>query len=644
MIPRIVLFILPLLLLPGMAQAKGLFSRVTVSCAAEGAQVRYGGRSRPAPRVLWLRTGKAYALTVSAPGRVERTLTVKAKKRRETVQVELALLTVRLEVSPSSQDWSGADLRVDGEARGQLPTVLQLPPGRHHLQVDKAGYTAWSRWITLESGKGQALDVALARATGQVLVTTTPPGADVLVDGKARGAAPLTVRDLDPGGHVVEARAQGHAARTQAVRLSAGETATVSLTLARLEEKARGGSLQMLTSPQPVDLFLDGTFRGKTPITLEGLPEGSHIVSARWPGHTSVEREVPIRAGQITTVKLDLAPIKAAAPREAKARGGGGNLMVVSSVRNASVYMDGVLVGQTPYAEPGIKPGLHRVRVTYPGYADLLETVRVRGEKTVRVTAMLQPAGSPVSVGAAAPAGTARGVDRVSREHESAPPSAPPPDREVLSYSGALLLPPGRFMVDLSAGFPYLASLGARTGILHTRHLAVDAGIQVRTFGDVTEGGAMLRLRIMRFDPVALALDFSLMGGGGPAGRETFTADMGLATSVSLMRRLTITLWLGGNFYSDRLCPEAREKGEVDACVFPPRDLSSDEVRERHEGARFKLGFSAEWRFGRWISVNAALEGSPGMEGRRLFSKPFVDLMPAEDPLVHGRVGATVRF
>ena len=645
MIPRLALFILPLLLLPLPARAGGLFSRVTITCEAEGAVVKYGRRATPAPRVLRLRRGRMVKITVSAPGRTQRTLSITPRKWRETIPVELEQVMVRLEVSPAGQEGTAAALAVNGEQKARLPAVLQLIPGRHHLQVQKVGYKPWSRWITLVAGEGQALEVTLLPASGEVLITTSPAGAAVMVDGKALGAAPLTAQGLEPGGHVVEARAEGYAPRTSAVTVSAGEIATVTLTLDRVQQKPKGGTLQVITSPQPVDLFLDGTFRGKTPLTLEDLADGTHIVSARWPGHTTAEREVPIRPGQITTIKLDLAQLKEPAPASRAVEGPGGNLLVVSSVRNASVYLDGTLVGQTPYAEPDVQAGPHRVRVAYPGYADLLESVRIRAGKTVRVTAMLQPEGSaavgPVGVRKRGKSGTRA---RVSTKAAPAPSASPPPDLELLSYNGALLLPPGRVMIDLSTGFPFLMTLGVRTGIIHTRHLAVDAGIQLRTFGDVTEGGAMVRLRVMRFDPVALALDISLLGGGGPAGRETFTANAGVATSVVLMRRLTLTLWLGGNFYSDRLCPEQRDPAEVDACVFPPRDLDSDEVRARHDGARFKLGVLADWRLGRWVSINAALEGMPGMDGRRLFTSPFVDLMPAEDPLVYGRVGATVRF
>lgn len=644
MIPRLALFILPILLLPVPARAGGLFSRVTITCEAEGAVVKYGRRATPAPRVLRLRRGRPVNITVSAPGRTQRTLSITPRKRRETIPVELEPVMVRLEVSPAGQEGTAAALVVNGEQRARLPAVLQVIPGRHHLQVQKEGYKPWSRWITLVAGEGQALEVTLLPASGEVLITTSPAGAAVMVDGKALGAAPLTARGLEPGGHVVEARAEGYAPRTAAVTVSAGEIATVTLTLDRVQQKPRGGTLQVISTPQPVDLFLDGTFRGKTPLTLEDLADGTHIVSARWPGHTTAEREVPIRAGQITTIKLALAEQKEPAPASLAVKAGGGNLLVVSSVRNASVYLDGVLVGQTPYAEPDVEAGPHRVRVAYPGYADLLETFRIRAGKTVRVTAMLRPEGSAADPVASRRKNQPRSATRVSQKAAPLASASPPPDLELLSYNGALLLPPGRVMVDLSTGFPFLITLGVRTGIIHTRHLAVDAGITVRTFGDVTEGGAMVRLRVMRFDPVALALDLSLLGGGGPAGRETFTANAGVATSVVLMRRLTLTLWLGGDFYSDRLCPDQRDPAEVDACVFPPRDLDSDEVRARHDGARFKLGILADWRFGRWVSIHAALEGMPGMDGRRLFTSPFVDLMPAEDPLVYGRVGATVRF
>lgn len=64
-------------------------------------------------------------------------------------------------------------------------------------------------------------------------VVTEPPGATVVVDGKAAGTSPTTLTDLAPGPHRVEATLAGHVAEPAGTVVQAGEAREVRITLAR---------------------------------------------------------------------------------------------------------------------------------------------------------------------------------------------------------------------------------------------------------------------------------------------------------------------------------------------------------------------------------------------------------------------------
>jgi hypothetical protein len=73
----------------------------------------------------------------------------------------------------------------------------------------------------------------LAPATLQltVLVGDTPVPAQISLDGKAVGEAPLVLKEVEPGPHVVEARRQGLGSVKRPVVLKPGQTHRLSLRL-----------------------------------------------------------------------------------------------------------------------------------------------------------------------------------------------------------------------------------------------------------------------------------------------------------------------------------------------------------------------------------------------------------------------------
>ena len=61
------------------------------------------------------------------------------------------------------------------------------------------------------------------------------------------------------------------------------------------------------SNPDNAEVFVDGEFRGSTPVTLH-LTAGSHEVILRFPGHTSWARELVVVAGDDTRVAATLQP------------------------------------------------------------------------------------------------------------------------------------------------------------------------------------------------------------------------------------------------------------------------------------------------------------------------------------------------
>ncbi|MDC0680718.1 PEGA domain-containing protein [Sorangium atrum] len=80
---------------------------------------------------------------------------------------------------------------------------------------------------------------------GALRVTVSAAGAEVLVDGKAVGRAPLDGEVfVEPGEHRVEARLEGYAPLSHTVKSAKGETAEVGLALVPVKSEARAAGVK----------------------------------------------------------------------------------------------------------------------------------------------------------------------------------------------------------------------------------------------------------------------------------------------------------------------------------------------------------------------------------------------------------------
>ncbi|MGO9274757.1 MAG: PEGA domain-containing protein [Terriglobia bacterium] len=55
----------------------------------------------------------------------------------------------------------GADITVDGKYAGNTPSTLKLPPGDHAIKIEKPGFKAWERTITVSPGSEVTVSATL---------------------------------------------------------------------------------------------------------------------------------------------------------------------------------------------------------------------------------------------------------------------------------------------------------------------------------------------------------------------------------------------------------------------------------------------------------------------------------------------------
>ncbi|MCU0673882.1 MAG: protein kinase [Myxococcota bacterium] len=177
------------------------------------------------------------------------------------------------------------------------------------------GVFVWKPWAEASDAPSTASRdrVTPLPSTGSaILVASTPPGANVELDGAPRGVTPLELNGLVPGTYVVRVSAEGHAPFEQSVTLTERATETV---MARLERSttidlANADGLLTFETRPPAEVFVGGTTSlGRTPLRRTRVPSGALDVVLVDAEGTRRRTRLSILRGEETRVFLELSEL-----------------------------------------------------------------------------------------------------------------------------------------------------------------------------------------------------------------------------------------------------------------------------------------------------------------------------------------------
>ena len=172
-----------------------------------------------------------------------------------------------------------ADIRESSGRFLKIAATLVLVVGG----LGAAAYGGWRYYSSLST-------------PGTLVVESTPPGAQVEIDGMQRGTTPVTV-DLPPGTHALALTRRGITRRFE-VAVRPGEQTTQGLDWTQVREI---GSLAVTTDPPGAKISIDGKAVGVSPLTIPDLPAGRRRVVLEGQGGT-VRREVTIETDRTATL------------------------------------------------------------------------------------------------------------------------------------------------------------------------------------------------------------------------------------------------------------------------------------------------------------------------------------------------------
>jgi hypothetical protein len=166
------------------------------------------------------------------------------------------------------------------------------------------------------------------------------------------------------------------------------------------------GQVSFTSIPSGANIYLDNAYKGLTPLTIDGVPNGNHTVVLRLNTYEDASRTITV-TGNSLLVNIALIPLPTQTPTVTSTIQPTvsttvlpveeyGSISITTSPAGARVYVDGELKGITPATIPGLSSGDHAVSLSYPGYTDLNTTIKVSAGKTTEYsTALVEPAQTP---------------------------------------------------------------------------------------------------------------------------------------------------------------------------------------------------------------------------------------------------------
>jgi serine/threonine protein kinase len=240
----------------------------------------------------------------------------------------------------------GAEVEVDGTARGRSPLSLALAPGAHTLVV-RANGESRTVPITIAAGAevSQYLDLPKAGSGfGQLQVRTEPAGARISIDGTPVGKTPMTIIEIAPGEHTITLENDLGTVQ-QKVMIEAGVPASLVVPMGTPPGAVASGWISVNT-PMAVDLEENGRLLGNSSIDKIMLPAGRHEIELV-NDHVGYRerRTVQVVPGRTATINVTL-------PK---------GTVSLNAIPWASVSIDGESIGDTPIGNFPLTIGPHEV-------------------------------------------------------------------------------------------------------------------------------------------------------------------------------------------------------------------------------------------------------------------------------------------
>ena len=196
-----------------------------------------------------------------------------AKGKRAATPAPVAVVPGQLSIDSNPE---GAQIQLDGHGDPGWVTPLNLAAlaaGSHTVVVSKAGYGQETRTVDVVAGSKSSLSIRLTQLNAVMSVTSDPPGASIIVDGKDSQKITPAQISLENGNHTILVRKSGYLDETTSAVGQPGQSFHFAPTL-----RALGSVDDIKTVGKFKKLFGGGAvLAGMGKVSVRTLPKGAQV-------------------------------------------------------------------------------------------------------------------------------------------------------------------------------------------------------------------------------------------------------------------------------------------------------------------------------------------------------------------------------
>lgn len=141
--------------------------------------------------------------------------------------------------------------------------------------------------------------LTIKKPPATLAVETTPDGASVYINDDYKGTTPLTLT-LEDGTYDLKITKDGYETIQETITLYPGKTITITREL-----KPLPATLTIKTTPEDVSVYVNGVYKGKTPLTLT-LEPGTYNLKLEKEGYETIQITTTLSPGETGTITRQL--------------------------------------------------------------------------------------------------------------------------------------------------------------------------------------------------------------------------------------------------------------------------------------------------------------------------------------------------
>lgn len=218
-------------------------------------------------------------------------------------------------------------------------------------------------------------DENVATSKTFVSVTTRPPGAQIIINGKVVVNSRLPGIELEEEGEIkLQAKKDGFNTIDTSFEIKKGEKKSLALVLIPIPNPVVTEKLTINTNPEGANIYINNNSIGISPIKNFAADTGQINLKIEKVGFVTTDTKINVQKGKENSFAFILTKIIEK-----------GNLKITSDPSGAEVWSGKEKLGSTPFDKTNLAVGTYQLIIRKNGYRDYPKSVTVSANKTSEI-------------------------------------------------------------------------------------------------------------------------------------------------------------------------------------------------------------------------------------------------------------------